>query len=424
MVRGPRILLIFFAWLPVGLFGLRAHAAPTGDLQDVGTPNEFQSDAKSGHPTSWFKDPIYDSSKRLEIFVPKGVPVLRGIFFDNIPAPGLEPSTDEVGWRLGVAAKHFMAARQISAYWGFAYLRGPLLEVQGGMTAEIEIIDNALKEFADKTGHPELPNLPFVVEGGSRTGPWCPEAAPHIGKRLIACLVNVAGYDDIPEAREIPVALMPGERDGGAGIIERAAPVRRNGAFLIPAMLWDTKHNCGHCRDFSWPFFDRMITLRVPASWDPRSGPPKLRSFPTTKGGVGLLSDWHRFGRRDRYHGDLGKTAWIPDGITGRLWQAIVLKAPRVTIKKPTQPRRWAGGFAEEAITIPSSSSTVIEASVDQGAAEGLRIYSTRQRLPAPTVGADGKTLTVTATLKKGLHTFIVQDAHGAVSRPASILVD
>jgi hypothetical protein len=395
----------------------------SASLTDLGTPNIFESNATSGHPKSYFKDPIYDSSQSLEIFIPSGIKTLRGIYFDNYPYPSLTPSANDFGWRNSVSQGHLLAARQIAALWGFAYLHGPLLEVDGGISSEINLIEAALKEFAAQTGHMELPNLPMIVEGGSRTGNWCQEASPIIGHKLIACMTSVADYKNLPTAYDIPITVLPGEEDSAGEKVSSTRAPRSKGALITTALLRGEGHICGYCRDFAWPFFDEMIKLRMPSDWNPLNAAAKLTKLPTRIGWVGLINTWRKIRRVEQFKKPLTNTAWLPTKSLAFLWRATVLTDPKVTIEAPVTQRRWAHGLGEEPLYFKANEPLELRASSSIPLKRPLVFFAGSTLLGKATKSDEGYVLK-NVRLPRGIHPLIARHGRKAWSRAAVIVVE
>lgn len=169
-------------------------------------------------PDTYFEDTLLDSSGNLALWIPPGVPELRGIFY--VHGSSNRPSAQNIAegkkWREEVAQDRQLAQRQLASLWGFALLTGATwLEEAHGYDDQLALLDAALADFAASTGRAEIPSLAIVTEGGSRFSGFGPDLAKNQPERMIAFVSVVGGISANEASRAVPGMQMVGEDDGG-----------------------------------------------------------------------------------------------------------------------------------------------------------------------------------------------------------------
>jgi hypothetical protein len=132
---------------------------------------------------------------------------------------------------------------------------------------------DAISHFAEKSGHPELANAPFLLWGHSAGGEFNFEFVCWKPGRVIAFVVNKGGFYYTAlapaEARNVPGIFFTGEKD----LDERKDIIkgiyymnRRAGAFWTFAEEPGAGHEIGQTQKLSELFFTEVVSLRMKAS--------------------------------------------------------------------------------------------------------------------------------------------------------------
>lgn len=384
--------------------------------EQLGTPLPVGS-----NPPAFFADQIGEPGGKLAIWLPPGREVLRGIFFANGSA--LKPNPADPVWRNEVAQQRLLAARQLASLWGFAFVAGDVWD----LPQPSQHLDAALRHWATATGHPELAHAPLVIDGGSRFGGFCRgEAARHFTGRILACTVIVAGAGKVTDDnRAIPSLVILGEQDRGLETISGSVlPARQAGALIAGAVIWGKGHVCDRCQDLTWPYYDRLIRMRLAHDADPRGGPVPLGELAEGRGYVGSMASWTGPWAYDDAPADPRGLAWLPDRATAMLWRAFALNSPPARITKPTSPYSWSNGFSQEPSSMRASEIFTVEASITAPVTGPLTFYNGERPIGVGTLSADGKRLTLAGVrLEPGMHSLFVMGEAGPVSWPAGLIV-
>ena len=183
---------------------------------------------------------------------------------------------------------------------------------------------SALSGFAQRSGHAELTNAPFLMWGMSAGGQFNYEFVAWKPERVAAFVVNKGGiyYSALLSraAREVPGMLFIGGKDlafRNNTISGLFAVNRRGGALWALAEEPGVAHVVGKSRDVSMVFFEDILRLRLPA------GQSTLARLEEKSGYLGDYSA--------RTFAPLGDarvpgypTAWLPTERVARAWQAMV----------------------------------------------------------------------------------------------------
>lgn len=197
----------------------------------------------------------------------------------------------------------------------------------------------ALNDFAQSTGHPELSQAPWCLWGHSGGGFWASLMQTLHPERIVAIwLQSGTAYTRwesgeippvklSPEVYQVPVVACPGFKEktherfhvAWEGSLEMFNAYRTHGAPFIFAPDPRTSHECGDSRYLAIPFFDECLQLRLPA--DPASNslkPINLESgYLANIDGTGL-SEFHK------YAGDKSAAVWLPSTSFASKWREFI----------------------------------------------------------------------------------------------------
>ena len=271
----------------------------------------------------------------VNLFLPGEVKVVRGVL--------INPADTSVGtgtvW--GESCRH----------WGMAHM-GVMLEnvdKRNNRPNTLKgVIAAALKEFADKTSHPEMINVPLAFGGMSKGGGWSAELGQFYAERTIA-FNNVCGWVGKPDKDlSMPAVIIIGGVPDGFKMLDaiptQFEPARKNRAPWCLALQWGNAHNYGNANALAFPFLDAVIAARVPQAADPTTGPMKLKPMRVEDGWLGDRETWNTncasIASYNDYNGDKASAAWLPNRYVAYVWRSFVSKDPPLQVVAQTTDGR------------------------------------------------------------------------------------
>ncbi len=188
---------------------------------------------------------------------------------------------------------------------------------------------DGLAILAERSGHPELEQAPFISWGMSAGGEFNYEMAVWKPERTIAFILNKGGiyYTALasPAARQVPGLLFVGETDLAFrnDIIKGLFAVnRRAGALWALVEEPGVGHAVNRSRDMALLFFDEMIRARLPETLAGVNGAVDLRPIDPSSGYYGSLETWTFESAADADPPRV-PAAWLPTESLARAWQAV-----------------------------------------------------------------------------------------------------
>src|SRR5271170_7309481 len=189
---------------------------------------------------------------------------------------------------------------------------------------------NALKEFAAKSGHPELETVPWVLWGHSGGGIWANVMAALHPERIVALWLrsgSAAMFRTKPEfpPLEIPAAIYgiptlcnPGVKEKKnlpwIGTLATFREYRSKGAPIGFAPDPRTGHECGDSRYLAIPFLDACMALRLS---DKDSPDQTLKPVDMSKAWLApLLGDTAQ--PASDFKGNPAEAVWLPNEAVAR----------------------------------------------------------------------------------------------------------
>lgn len=193
----------------------------------------------------------------------------------------------------------------------------------------------ALRLFAEKSGHPEVENAPLILWGHSAGGQFNYEFACWKPERVIAFIVNKGGIyyteEPSPETRRVPALFFIGAKDEDFrinNITKFFHGGRDKGALWALAVEPNAGHELGGTRELAMRFFETIIPLRLNASG-------KLVPLNETAGWIGDLTTF-TVGRAQAGGNHTG--SWLPSELMAKRWQAFVTTGLHISCtSSPTQ---------------------------------------------------------------------------------------
>jgi len=201
----------------------------------------------------------------------------------------------------------------------------------------------ALVDLGEKSGHPELAEVPWALWGHSGGGHWAggmvllhPEKVAAAWLRSGVPLLE-ANPDrptiqphQLPEsALKIPIMCNPGTKEGVTvkeGRFARVWPanqqffnrIRKDGGLIGVAVDPLTSHECGNQRYLAIRWLDACLKLRLPE----KKGEP-LRDLDGQNGWLSSTPGFKAVSAKD-FRGDQQASTWLPNEEFAKLWMQYV----------------------------------------------------------------------------------------------------
>jgi len=345
----------------------------------------------------------------MSMYVPPGAKVVRGAVLN----PFYEATVKQEHWRTA------------TGLWDFALIGTNLFRVRNdelGWT-----VRQGLKQLAEATGHPEVAHAPLCLVGMSIGAGLSTRIVEAMPEQVIAagpvCLE--VGPRDGPSGR-VPMITIFGERDGRQmEILGRKLPeARTQHAQWAIAVQWRLRHNFARANNMLMPLFDRAIRQRYAQGATPRAGSVALRDYREAAGWLGdpstCADSLPHIAPVKGFKGDSTKACWLPDAFVAAVWQAFVVREPKLTIVEPAGMGDGKPFIAHQA----GGAMRVCLQVADDLKPQRLELYDGDRKLAE---FAEGKQEVVVEGLTPGVHALIAvtTDLAGRklVSRPNTILV-
>jgi hypothetical protein len=238
----------------------------------------------------------------------------------------------------------------------------------------------ALKEFAQKSGHPEIQHMPLCFSGMSRGGGWSVSTAFRIPDRTVAygnVVCWIADSKSPDEALQIPGLFIIGSVPDGFKMLDAIPkdydPGRQRGALWTLALQWGAAHDWHNSNALLIPFLDSMFRARVPADADAAAGPVKLKPLRLEDGWLGDRTTWDSqfatIAPWAEYKGDKAAAVWLPNRAIAYLWRAFESKDAPVRIEATTLDGKVKlPADRKRQMVVEAGTDIVLEAVVSDGA--------------------------------------------------------
>ena len=215
----------------------------------------------------------------------------------------------------------------------------------------------ALGELATQSKHPELATVPWALWGHSGGAAWVgtmlvlhPDRIAAVWLRSGTPRLASRENPSLPTlefsaaALAVPVMCNLGAKEGVtettgrfAGVWKGVLPlfrdVRTKGGLVGVAVDPDSSHDCGNQRYLAMPWFDAILSARLPE----KAGDGKLKPMPTAGAWLApLLSDAAQ--PAANFSGDANSAVWLPDERVAKAWAEYVKHGDVSDATPPPQP--------------------------------------------------------------------------------------
>ena len=275
-------------------------------------------------------------SADFRLWLPDNVKQLRAVIIrqHGCGRNGLDHA-DDLQWQAlarkyhcALLGSHFQQTKDCSDWWD------PANGSERALTA-------ALKTFADKSKHPEIAVVPWALWGHSGGASWAMKLAFRHPDRVVGVFArSIAAGGEEAKALTVPVMFNYGvrEKTGAFAVVHKHitatfAAHRPKGALWSVAVDPNTAHNCGNSRALAVPFFDTLLTDRLPPAGKPEPG---LRAMDVTKAWLGDPQTL-AIAPEAKFTGAKARASWLPDEAAARRWQEYC-KTGNVKDRTPPPP--------------------------------------------------------------------------------------
>jgi hypothetical protein len=346
-----------------------------------------------------------EAGKTVRLTMPEGLAVVRGIL-----VVGPYAGADSRELYREVWYREFMHLHD------FAFLGAQSFSSHA---ENVRVMQNALKQIAADSKHPELVNAPYVATGFSAGGGFASRLLVEDPDKVIASVIvgsrlNLTGVTPTAAHLGTPMLIINGEHEhteheeGGmaAVVVPVLAKCRPKGALWG----WMAVPGIGHERDgqevLAMPMLDAAVRLRYPADCDVRKGPVKLMPVDPKSGWIADNTTWKSgltaIAPAKEFKGDLGKSSWVLNEDLAFIYRAYATYNRPLKISSPHTDRDqvWDAGSR---VTI------LVDASRFAGWKK-LELYDGARKMDELTRGPAKFTV---KDLKAGYHAFSVLGTDG-----------
>lgn len=245
-------------------------------------------------------------------------------------------------------------------------------------------LDEALKEFAEKTGRKELLHVPLAGAGHSAGGMVSAVLLKSPARTLTLCLDCAWVADPAklnPEDKTVPtlftLGAVPDAFQMLPGIEKNFVPARKDEWPWCLGLKWGCAHDWGNAAALFIPWTEAVAAARIPAEVDPAAGPVPLKPLRLEDGWLGdretTTGQWAAVAPYDEFKGDRSQAVWLPNRAVAYVWRALEARDPPVTIEAATPDGKTklppAGPKASRDLIVNPEIELALSAGVRAGAA-------------------------------------------------------
>lgn len=313
--------------------------AASSDKRDTGPSTRPDS-----HKYSSYDYADVANKTKIRLTIPESLAVVRGILVVGPWSGGDTRDLYKEVWY-----------REFLHLHGFAFLGA---DWSNSHAENFKTMQNALKQFAEDSRHPELANAPYVATGFSSGGSFASRLLIEVPDKVIASVIvgsqmRLTGIMPTDAHRGTPVCIINGAEEDN-GLAEFVEPLlakhRPNGAVWG----WMAVPGIGHERDaqevLAMPMLDAAVRLRYPADGDVRKGPVKLKPVDSASGWIADNSTWKSSMTvvvpAKEFKGGIAKSSWLLNEDLALIYRAYSTQDRPLTIKSPRSAKDlvWDAG--------------------------------------------------------------------------------
>jgi hypothetical protein len=345
-----------------------------------------------------------EADHKFRLVVPEDLEVVRGILLVGPYSGGDSRDYHQQAWY-----------REFLNLHGFAFLGAKDFYLH-----DYKVLQNALKQLAADSKHPELVNAPYATTGFSAGGGTARRLLMADPDRLIAAVIvgSTLKLNGKPMAANLgtPVCVIngdlehePGEAGGMARALEPVlAEYRPKGALWGWMAVEGVGHEFAGQEVLAMPILDAAVRLRYPADGDVRKGSVKLKPVDPESGWVADNTTWKSgltaVTPAKKFKGDVAKSSWLLNEDLAYVYRAYATHDRPLKITSPS------GDAAKDEVLDAGASVTI---TVDDSKFAGwkkLELYDGATNVGELTKGPAKFTV---KDLKAGYHAFSVLGTDG-----------
>ncbi len=292
------------------------------------------------------------------IWIPAGVPQLRGVVVH-------QHGCGEGSCKSGLTGAYDLHWQALAQKHGCALL-SPSYEQPEGADCQLwcdprngssAAFQKCLVDLGEKSGHPELSQVPWALWGHSGGGHWAggmvllhPERVAAAWLRSGVPLLKANPERTTIKAHALPEAALSvplmcnlGTKEGYSVKDGRFAgvwpanqeffnAVRGKGGLVGIAVDPLTAHECGNQRYLAIPWLDACLSLRLP-----ETAGGALRALPDDQTWLANIETGQAQPARE-FAGEAAQATWLPNETIGRAWMQYVKDTAVADITPPPRP--------------------------------------------------------------------------------------
>jgi hypothetical protein len=275
-----------------------------------------------------------DGDKSFRLIIPEDVQVMRGILVVGPYAGGDSRDLCREVWYREFMHLHGFAFLGAKGYYGHDY----------------KVLQNALKQLAADSRHPELVHAPYAATGFSAGGGFARRLLTEAPDRVIAVVIvgSTLKMTEKPTATHLgtPVCVINGEKEdnGMAALLEPVlAEHRPKGALWGWMAAPGIGHEIAGQAVLALPILDAAVRLRYPADGDVRKGPVKLKDVDPRSGWIADNTTWKdgltAIAPAKDFKGTLGNSSWLLNEDVAFVYRALATYNRPLNITSPRTDR-------------------------------------------------------------------------------------
>lgn len=312
------------------------------------------------------------------LWIPPGVEKLRGVI---VHQHGCGTGAEQGG----ITAAQDLHWQALARKWDCALLGSSYRAGDGGncrhwcdpRNGSSETFLQALSDFAEKSQHPELKEVPWCLWGHSGGGFWASLMQVKYPERIVAIWFRSGtafptwqkgdiAKPEIPAAAyQVPAMGNPGFKEKteprfkGAwdGLVAMHSAYRAEGAPFGLAPDPRTGHECGDSRYLAIPFFDACLEMRLP---EKGSSGQKLRPIDQKIAWL-AAPDADTAQPAADYPGDPKGAIWLPNEAFAQKWQEYVKTGATSDTTPPPAPRELQAQRKDDGVELTWSAAADFE---------------------------------------------------------------
>ncbi len=281
-------------------------------------------------------------SARYTVFIPDNAAPLRGVYVHQhgctmegrggSTAYDIQYQAFAKKWGLAVVGPDLYAAKRNCHDWRDAE--------SGSGKALIK----TLKEIGGVSRHPELADASWLLWGHSGGGYWALSMLRNYPERIL----GVFGYSPAFEpgeypaaALKVPVLMRHAGPDGDACCWQTSLrefhKLRAAGGYAAIAFTPYQNHNYSFVRYVSIPFFESVLSQRLPEGRNKDKGYKAMRNMDVSRAWLGDTASLNIYSA-GVYPGNKQSAAWLPDSLSAAKWREYLITGTVIDRTPPPAP--------------------------------------------------------------------------------------